>query len=93
MLGEGLAGHEPSADGGSWLTLGCVAMLDLIFLFLVTLVVVFNTLATVSILLKAVYADKLFPTPYTHSAQVLTRGDQSRAKISRFYLAERLETH
>lgn len=91
-MGWALGMHQ-SADGGPWLTLGCLAMLDLIFLFLVTLVVVFNTLATVSMLLKAVYADELFPTPYVYSAQVITRGDQSRAKISCFYLAERLETH
>lgn len=40
-------------------------MLDLVLLFLVTLVVVFNTLATVSILIKTKYVDKLFPTPNT----------------------------
>ena len=45
--------------------MGCVAMLDLVLLFLVTLVVVFNALATVSMLLKAIYVHKLFPTPYT----------------------------
>lgn len=66
MLGKykGRAVPWLSADGGPWLTLGCVAILDLILLFLVTLVVVFGTLATVSMLLKAIYAAKLFPTSY-----------------------------
>lgn len=52
----------------------------MILLFLVTLVVVFNALATVSMLLKAAHTDKLFPPPY--SVDKHTRLKSSLAAIS-----------
>lgn len=67
-------GHEATGNGG--LTLGCVTMLDLVLLFLVTLVVVFNTLATFSMLLEANLRWQTLPyalnNGWSHSAQALT---------------------
>ena len=72
-MGKGGTPHGTCSYRQWGLTLGCVAMLDLVLLFLVTLVVVFNTLATFSMLLEANYAGKLFPTPYTMGGLTLLK--------------------